>query len=131
MIRTGIRLGIVAGTIGLFAASTFAETPLLAMADLAPQSVSVSAAEPRVYPNPWRADRNSSASVTFDRMPADSSVRIFTISGQEVKSLDATNGSVAWDRTNEQGERVASGVYLYLVTDILGQESHGKIAIIN
>lgn len=100
-------------------------------AGLAPESVVMNAADPRVYPNPWRADRNSGASVTFDRLPADSSIRIFTISGQEVKNLDATNGTASWDRTNESGERVASGVYLYLVTDILGQESHGKIAIIN
>lgn len=94
-------------------------------------SVNVNAQEPRVYPNPWRSDRNANASVTFDRLPPNANVRVFTISGQEVKSLDATSGSVSWDRTNENGERVASGIYLYLVSDILGEEFRGKLALIN
>lgn len=88
------------------------------------------AANVRVFPNPWKSNQHSNAPVTFDGLPANSTVKIFTLSGHWVKSLEATSGKVTWDCTNDGGEKVASGVYLYVVTDMLGDDISGKIAIV-
>jgi hypothetical protein len=84
----------------------------------------------RVFPNPWRADQHSDRTITFDRLPVNSTIKIFTLSGHEVRTLSADNGSASWDRTNDSGDKVASGIYLYLATDNQGNQSRGKLAII-
>ncbi len=83
----------------------------------------------RVYPNPVRAARGDQA-LTFDQMPANSTVKIFTVSGRWVKTLSAPTGSVAWDLRNDSGERVASGLYFHLVTDAQGNKTRGKFTVI-
>jgi flagellar hook assembly protein FlgD len=85
----------------------------------------------RVYPNPWRSDRHSSFQVTFDGLPANATIRLYTLSGQEVKTLSSgSNGLTQWDRTNKDGQTVASGIYFYSVSDTSGRVSLGKLAII-
>lgn len=84
----------------------------------------------RVYPNPWRADQDGNSTITFDHMSPASTVKIFTISAREVRTLSADNGSAEWDRTNNAGDKVASGIYLYLITDGQGNQTKGKLAII-
>lgn len=84
----------------------------------------------RAYPNPWKADQNNRPLVTIDGLPpsAVTSVRIFTISGEQVRSLSGTQ-SVQWDLRNSAGENVASGIYLYLL-NANGEQHSGKIAVI-
>jgi len=84
----------------------------------------------RVYPNPWRKDKHSGHPITFDQMAGGSDVKIFTASGHKVKELDGSSGSATWDLTNDSGNQVASGIYLYLIKDSQGNKSHGKLAII-
>ncbi len=104
----------------------------LAMPSHAAGMVSTSLSGVKAYPNPWRSDKHANTSVKFDNMPAASTVKIFTVSAQEVKTLSADSAGLAtWDRTNESGERVASGVYIYLIIDPQGSETSGKLAIIN
>ncbi len=81
---------------------------------------------PRVYPNPWRKDKHTGHPVTFDQMAADSDVKIFTVSGHKVKELSVPTGSVTWDLTNDSGDAVASGIYIYLITDGQGKKSKRK-----
>jgi len=83
----------------------------------------------RAYPNPWRADRGGSG-ITFANLTAGSTVKIFTISGQWVKSLSAPDGTVLWNLTNDAGDKVGSGLFLYLITDGQGGKARGKLAII-
>lgn len=85
---------------------------------------------PVVRPNPWRSDRYSVPSITFDQMPAGGSLKIFTVSGHLVKEIPIAGSSLTWDLTNASGQRVASGVYIYLVTDGAGQKVRGKLALI-
>lgn len=94
--------------------------------------VATSLSTVRAYPNPWRVDKHANSSIKFDNMPPASTIKIFTVSAEEVKKLSAdSNGAAAWDRTNESGERVASGVYIYLIIDPQGNDTSGKLAIIN
>jgi subtilisin family serine protease len=83
----------------------------------------------RVHPNPFRASRGD-PNVLFDQMAAASTVKIFTVSGQWVKTLRAPGGSIVWDLTNDSGDPVASGLYLYLVTDDQGNKTRGKLTLI-
>ena len=83
-----------------------------------------------VFPNPWRADRPS-ANITFSKVPANASIKIFTVSGRLVREIRAdSTGQGFWDRMNDSGDLVASGVYLYLVADGEGHHTKGKLAII-
>ena len=85
----------------------------------AASTISTSLSGVRAYPNPWRADKHANTTIKIDTMPAGS------------KSLVAdSNGTAPWDRTNDSGELVASGVYIYLVIDPQGNEASGKLAII-
>ena len=84
----------------------------------------------RVFPNPWRADKHSGNSITFDQLSLNSSIKIFTVSGHWIKTLPTSSASVTWDLTNDSGDKVAAGLYVYLVTDDQGQKSTGKVAII-
>jgi len=69
------------------------------------------------YPNPF----NPSTTISF-ALPQASEVTlsIFNTNGQLVKKLvagemNAGHHSFTWDATNSRGERVASGVYLYVI----------------
>lgn len=85
----------------------------------------------KVYPNPWRLDTHINTSITFDNLPAASTVKLFTVSGHEVRTLVAdSSGLATWDRANDAGDKVASGLYLYLIADPAGNEATGKLAII-
>jgi hypothetical protein len=66
------------------------------------------------FPNPF----NPSTSFTLSLPEAsDYSIRIFNITGQMVKTyaghLEAGNHTITWDGSNQQGGKVASGVYFY------------------
>ena len=84
----------------------------------------------RVFPNPWRADRHAGLSVTIDGLAPQSEVRIYTVSGQWVRTIDAPNGTGQWDLLDVRGARVASGLYLYLTRDSEGRRSHGVLAVV-
>ena len=85
----------------------------------------------RAYPNPWRSDKHANVSIKFDGIPASSTIKLFTVSGHEVKSLATdSSGLATWDRTNDGGDLVASGVYIFLIIDPQGNETSGKLAII-
>ncbi len=84
-----------------------------------------------VYPNPAYKPDNGNP-VIFTRLTANAEIKIYTISGELVKSglkADST-GVCKWDSTNNDGKMVASGVYLYYIKDGINEPAHGKLAII-
>ena len=95
--------------------------PIAALADL--NSV-------RVFPNPWIAGKERQRQVTFDHLTAGSTLRIFTVSGQWVKSLRESGGSAIWDLTTDSGDNAASGYYVYVIEDPAGHQLRGKLALI-
>src|SRR5258708_1265289 len=84
----------------------------------------------RVYPNPWRSDRHSVRQMSFDQLTVNTTVKIFTVSGRWAKTLTTSSTSVTWDLTNDSGDRVASGMYMYLITTDAGQKKTGQVAVI-
>lgn len=97
---------------------------------MAPPAPSAPSLSPRAYPNPWRSDRGYPAQITFDQLTGNTTIKIFTLSGHFVKGLPLASSSTTWDLTNESGNEVASGIYLYLATNNLGQKVTGKLAVI-
>jgi len=83
----------------------------------------------KVFPNPWRGDRHT-ASITFNGLPTGATVKIFTISGHLVRDLGENGGQILWDRRNSSDDTVASGTYVYLITDPRGGQRKGKLAVI-
>ena len=89
----------------------------------------------RVYPNPWvpfdnQVDNGTQESgIIFDQLTRDSRIQIFTISGQLVMDVAPQSASWSWKGLSSFGKPVASGVYLYVVSDSK-QKKTGKLTII-
>lgn len=93
------------------------------------------------YPNPYKPHSGTiydnttiGDGIVFGGISANAKIKIFTISGELIRELNESNGNgrSLWDTRNDKGELVASGVYLYLITnpDDGSQKSKGKVAII-
>ncbi len=71
--------------------------------------------------------------VTFSNMPTDVSIRIFSLSGNLIRTLATTDNDdpfLTWDLLNESGLRVASGMYLAIVSNPQFGQRVLKFAII-
>ena len=83
------------------------------------------------YPNPFNLGLQGK--ITFAELTDTAEIRIFTIAGELVKTIEVTpqdSGKPTWDGRNEAGERVASGIYLYVIISEEGYKAAGKIGII-
>ncbi|MEW5692379.1 MAG: hypothetical protein AB1765_03685 [Candidatus Hydrogenedentota bacterium] len=87
-----------------------------------------------VGPNPFRGDVN--ATITFQDIPDQFTIRIYTISGKLVYEYTGTTqalntpGRFVWDVINGAGESVRSGIYVYYIESPGIGKKTGKIAII-
>jgi hypothetical protein len=82
------------------------------------------------YPVPFRPALGHTV-ITFTALTRSASVRVYTISGELVRSLEKNDSgeTLQWDARNSRGERVASGVYIFTVKS--GRETaDGKLMII-
>jgi len=80
------------------------------------------------YPNPTTAD-----SIIFDKLPYNTDIRIFNIAGELVYSMDDFNGdafSRTWDCRNNSGDKLASGIYIYMLKDQNGNTKRGKLGMV-
>jgi len=84
-----------------------------------------------VYPNPCYT--NSNYQLTFAGLTKDVTIKIFNIAGELVRTLEKDDpGQVKeWDLRNDAGEKVASGIYIYLVIDNdTGERVTGKLGVL-
>ncbi len=84
------------------------------------------------YPNPFVLNQENSR-FYIDNLAINSSVSIFTPEGYLIKAIpnrEILGARIAWDGTNNDGEFVSSGVYLYLVTTKDGQIKSCKVAVV-
>ncbi|MBU2614047.1 MAG: hypothetical protein KKG87_00585 [Elusimicrobia bacterium] len=106
-----------------------------------PKQASLTLADLQVYPNPYLpgstgafADSLLGKGIVFSGLTAKERILIYTISGELVRDFQETDGDGVcfWDAKNEGNEDVASGVYIYRVTnpDDSSQKKTGKLAII-
>ncbi|OGS55023.1 MAG: hypothetical protein A3J79_06880 [Elusimicrobia bacterium RIFOXYB2_FULL_62_6] len=89
-----------------------------------------------VYPNPFKPNSPGSfqaAKITFKHLPAEATIRIFAITGKEAAKLHKTDTLVdyyEWNAVNDGGQKLASGVYIYLITAPGVGRAKGKFAVI-
>jgi hypothetical protein len=110
--------------------------PVLAKSDMAKISVvpnpyiGTASWERRTLYSTGRGDRR----VEFTHLPARCTIRIFTISGQLVKTLtkdsNAADGSLPWDLISDDGMDIAYGLYIFHVDAPDVGEHIGKFAVI-
>jgi hypothetical protein len=75
-----------------------------------------------VVPNPYRAheawDQAGGHEIHFINLPAHSTIRVYTVAGDLVVTLqhdDPVRDFERWNLTNANGNAIASGIYLYRV----------------
>ncbi|MEW6618937.1 MAG: hypothetical protein AB1422_06260 [bacterium] len=94
-----------------------------------------------VYPNPFKPNSGLGHEyITFGskreinrRLTSYATIKIYTVAGDLVKTLEVTpqdNGQKIWYADNDADYKVASGVYIYLITNPQGEKCIGKLAII-
>lgn len=90
-----------------------------------------------VVPNPFVIGEGSSQpgesdQIQFINVPNPSTVRIYTLRGDLVKTIEVssnTGGIVTWNQVTDFGQFVESGVYIYQVDSQYGKHT-GKFAIV-
>jgi len=75
-----------------------------------------------VTPNPFRMSRDK----YMKFYPRGMKVRIYNMRWELIKELDKNS---EWDRTNNNGEKVRSGIYFYVAEDESGSKQTGKIVV--
>jgi len=86
----------------------------------------------KVGPNPFLLNEGERNTLNFRQLVPGSQVKILSINGQLIRLL--TRGildEIRWDGRNEDGKFVATGVYLYMITSENGQETAGKVLVVN
>jgi len=79
------------------------------------------------YPNPVLLSEVGGA--TFTDLPAGEELLLTSVSGSVIRRWTNLNGQdILWDGTNESGNRVASGTYLWYVP---ASSAKGKLIVIN
>jgi len=99
---------------------------------VAPLSVS----DIRVFPNPFKdgdTKYGRENGIVFDNLPQEVRIEIYNIAGELVfeHAKNNTNNRYDWKTVNRNGNKVASGVYVYVVTSESTKEKNkGKLSII-
>ena len=100
----------------------------------------------RVVPNPYVATNvmepavsnqflNQRRRLLFTNIPAQATIKIFTVSGILVDEILVNNspqdGAIHWDMLTREGLEIAAGMYLYHVESLAtGDKKLGKFAVI-
>jgi len=83
-----------------------------------------------VYPNPFRPGVGHTK-ITFAALTEQATIRIFTLAGELVNKQDMSGQyGWDWDVKNTDGDELARGIYIWVVTNPAGERRTGKIAII-
>jgi len=103
----------------------------------ATRSPSPDALNVKVFPNPFKEVSGFPTSgtenfIVFSNLPAECKIKIYTSSGELLKSLDHENpnsGEEVWDQLTDARQRTAPGIYFYTVESAVGN-AQGTIIII-
>lgn len=83
------------------------------------------------FPNPFRANLGHTR-VVFDFLTAGSRLRLYDVAGSLVHDMndDDNDGQIIWLMNNQSGQPVASGVYIYLITDGNGNRKVDRLGVV-
>ena len=80
-----------------------------------------------IYPNPCDREKAHNGTLKIE-LPDVSDVAIYNIETYLVFQKKGVTGRIEWDGKNMDGEKVAPGIYFYII-DIAGSRHQGKIFI--
>jgi hypothetical protein len=107
-----------------------------------PAGASINLENVKVYPNPYKPNSGTiydnnpivGEGIIFSGLTQKAKVQIFNIAGELVTEFEEEDGDgiYVWDTRNKNGDKVASGVYIYFITnpDDKSQKTKGRIVII-
>jgi flagellar hook assembly protein FlgD len=91
------------------------------------------------YPNPFTTSTQFVFTLTGRELPEYMKIQIFTISGKVVKEIGLdelgpihigiNRTQYAWDGTDQYGDRLANGVYLYRVIAKMRREDEAEMKL--
>ena len=126
--------------------SDYISFKVLPQTEVDKSQITYSMANIKVVPNPYVATNAMEPSVSnwqlnqrrrlmFTHLPAQCSIKIFTMSGVLVDEIDvqndAANGMAQWDLLTSEGLEIAAGVYIFHVkSQLTGDEFMSKFAVI-
>jgi hypothetical protein len=86
----------------------------------------------KVYPNPYNLSGSNPMTFSMNETTGGE-IKIYTISGKLVKKLDIPEGASqgTWNITNEAGNGIKSGIYVYIIVDSEGNKKAKKLVISN
>ena len=92
------------------------------------------------YPNPFTEQTTFMFNLSGAAAPDELVIRIYTVAGRKIREMKQSAGdlrigfnSIQWDGRDEDGDRIANGVYFYKVTTTANGRSEsflGKIAVL-
>lgn len=86
-----------------------------------------------VYPVPFKpasGGRYDAEGITFAGLSEKTNIKIFNIAGEKVfEKTVSDSGDFVWDAKNNNGNDIASGIYIYHVKTGDGRKFKGKLAI--
>ncbi|MEI7543033.1 MAG: hypothetical protein WCJ94_07265, partial [bacterium] len=85
--------------------------------------------KPVVFPNPFNLDTDNL--VKFDNVIPNSSIQIYTLTGEMVRSIYCSTIRATWNCTNTYNNVVSPGVYYYMIKNQKSKQVNiGKIFIV-
>jgi flagellar hook assembly protein FlgD len=86
--------------------------------------------EVHVYPNPYRISQAVGGTLKFTGLSSGDKVKLFTITGEKVVENSGVTGRWEWDGRNTSGDKVVSGVYIWIIDRENGEKYTGKLFIV-
>ncbi len=87
----------------------------------------------QVYPNPYKPNSfTHHTKIIFNNLTREATIKIYNLAGEMVfkgREMDS-DGKYQWQATNNDGNKLASGIYIYLITNNQGEKKTGKIGVI-
>jgi hypothetical protein len=83
------------------------------------------------YPNPYSKSSGLDY-VMFANLTRKATIHIYTLNGKAIKTIEheGDTGGVRWHLDTNNGEKVASGIYIYRITAEGVGEKMGKLAVV-
>ena len=97
-------------------------------------SVYIDLSQVKFGPNPIKISRSGGgaaqgSAMKFTKLPANSQLMIYTLSGKLVRTLNESSTEISFDGKNTNGDTISQGVYLYVIKTPGGLKKTGKIAV--
>lgn len=83
----------------------------------------------KVYPNPVRPEYHGN--IVLTGLTADADVKVVSANGQLIYAGTSVGGTFTWDGRNARGQRVATGVYYFMIATSSGSDGAvGSVVVI-